>query len=104
MSQKPALFYQEGYQRKETALQQSVSYAGEPGTTLVASFIGTQKLLQQVRDTEQISTEGVGNSSMEIFRNESREGFVLTLFPLGDVYKHAGGHSLPLLPQVLTWH
>lgn len=42
--------------------------------------------------------EGMGNSSMEIFRNESMEGFVLISFPLGDVYKCAEGHTFPLLP------
>lgn len=59
-SRKAALFYHKGPQRKKTALQQSVSDEGGPGMTLVTSFIGTHKLLQQVWDTEQVSTEDVG--------------------------------------------
>lgn len=39
---------------------------------------------------------------MEVFRNEIST--FLILFPLGDVYKCAGGHMLPLLPQALSWH
>ena len=39
------LFYHEGHQRKETALQQSIPHEGEPGVVLVTRFSGTQKLL-----------------------------------------------------------